>query len=145
MLFDEIKTYINGQIAKDKDFNTTVGIKQQYPYGHKAQPPELLISVIDNVELERGTTFDNERVADISLQIIPMVNSMTIGGKKYNAQKSCDLLSEKVCKWFDKNTIKENLPQIVNTRRVQWSNSYPYENGTTTYYSILRFKLTMTL
>lgn len=144
MLFDELKSYLNGKIATDKDLNTTIGIKQQYPYGHKAEPPELLLAIIDNTEFETATTFETETVSTVSLQIIPMVNSMNIGGKKYNAQKSCDLLSEKVCKWFEKSTIKENIPKIVNTRRVQWSNSYAYESGTTTYYSILRFNLTIT-
>lgn len=144
MLFDELKSYLNGKIAVDKDLSTTIGIKQQYPYGHKAEPPELLLAIIDNTEFETATTFETETVSTVSLQIIPMVNSMNIGGKIYNAQRSCDLLSEKVCGWFDKSVVKENIPKIINTRRVQWSNSYAYESGTTTYYSILRFNLTVT-
>ena len=144
MLFDELKSYLNGKIAEDKDLNMTIGIKEQYPYGHKAQPPELLLAIMDNTELESATTFEGETVSNVSLQIIPMANSMNIGGKKYNAQKSCNLLSEKVCGWFEKNTIKQNIPKIINTRRVQWSNSTPYESGTTTYFSILRFNLTVT-
>ena len=144
LLFDDIKSYINGKIAEDKDLNMTIGIKEQYPYGHKAQPPEILIAIMDNTELQSATTFEGEKVSNVSLQIIPMANSMNIGGKKYNAQKSCTLLSEKVANWFDKTVIKEFIPKIINTRRVQWSNSMPYENGTTTYYSILRFNLTVT-
>lgn len=144
MLFDELKSYLNGKIAEDKDFNVSIAIKKQYPYGHKAQPPELLLAIMDNTELESATTFEGETIANVSLQIIPMVSSMSIGGTKQNAQNSCDLLSEKICGWFEKTTIKENIPKIINTRRVQWSNSYPYESGTTTYYSILRFNLTVT-
>ena len=41
MLFDELKSYLNGKIAEDKDLNMTIGIKEQYPYGHKPNPPEL--------------------------------------------------------------------------------------------------------
>ena len=87
MLFDELKSYLNGKIAEDKDLNMTIGIKEQYPYGHKAQPPELLLAIMDNTELESATTFDGETVSNVSLQIIPMAHSMNIGGKKYNAQK----------------------------------------------------------
>lgn len=142
MLFDDLKSYINGKIATDEELNSTISIKEQYPYGHKPNPPELLLSIIDNTENEQSTTFENETTATVSLQIIPIANSMSIGGKKYNAQKSCNILSEKVCSWFDKSELKENIPKIINTRRVQYSNSYPYENGTTAYYSILRFNLT---
>lgn len=144
MLFDEIKSYINGKIAEDNELNMSIGIKKQYPYGHTPKPPEILISVMDNVEDETATTFEGENASLVSLQIIPMVAQMNIGGNKYNAQTSCDLISEKIANWFEKKTIKTNIPKIVNTRRVQWSNSYPYENGTTTYYSILRFNLTVT-
>ncbi len=143
MLVDEIKSYINGMIAKDKDLNVSVGIKEQYPYGTKPKPPEILLAIMDNVELDIGTTFEGEQVSNVFLQMIVMANSMTIGGKKYSAQKSCDLLSEKLCGWFGKNTIKENIPKILNTRRAQWTNGVPYENGTTTYYSIVRFNLTV--
>ena len=144
MLLDELKNYLNGKIAEDKDLNMTIGIKEQYPYGHKPTPPELLLAIMDNTELESATTFEGETTSNVSLQIIPMANSMNISGKKYNAQKSCSLLSEKVVNWFDKAVIKESIPKIINTRRVQWSNSEPYENGTTAYFSILRFNLTVT-
>lgn len=144
MLFDELKSYLNGKIAEDKDLNMTIGIKEQYPYGHKAQPPEILIQIVDSTELESATTFEGEQSFTALVQIIPMANSMNIGGKRYNAQKSCNLLSEKICEWFGKTVIKENIPKVINTRRVQWSTAFPYESGTTTYYSILRFNLTVT-
>lgn len=144
MLIDDIKSYINGRIAADEDLSTVkISIKEQYPYGTKPQPPEILLAVMDNVESEQATTFEGEQTDNVSLQIIVMTGQMSIGGKRYNAQKSSALLSQKLCEWFLKNTIKENMPKIINTRRVQWSNSIPYENGTTTYYSILRFTLTV--
>lgn len=143
MLIDELKNYINGRIAEDKELSMSIGIKEQYPYGSKPNPPEILLAIMDNAELDRATTFEGEQVADVYLQIIVMANQMNIGGKKCSAQKSCSLLSEKLCTWFAKNTIKENIPKILNTRRAQWTNSTPYENGTTTYYSILRFNLTV--
>lgn len=144
LLFDEIKSYINGKIAEDNELNISIGIREQYPYGHKPTPPEILLLFVDDTEMETATTFEGETVSTVLLQIIPMANSMTIGGKKYNAQRSCTILSDKIAMWFQKTAIKQNLPQIINTRRVQKSNSMPYENGTTTYYGILRFNLTVT-
>lgn len=144
LLFDYLKNYINGRIAEDKELNMSIGIKEQYPYGHKPNPPEILISIVDHTEFSEGTTFEGEKVSTALVQIIPMANSMNIGGKKYSAQKSCNLLSDKICDWFEKATIKENIPKIINSRRIQWSSAFPYENGTTTYYSILRFQLTVT-
>ena len=141
MLLDKIKNYINEKIAEDTELNVSIGVREQYPYGHKPNPPEILLSVMDDVEMETATTFDGETVSNISLQIIPVANSMNIGGKKHNAQNSCTILGDKIAMWFEKNAIKQILPEIINTRRVQKSNSIPYENGTTAYYAILRFSL----
>lgn len=143
MKIDDLKSYINGEISKDNELNMSIGIKEQYPYGHKPNPPEILLQIVDNAEMSVGTTFEGERIATVLLQIIVMANSMTIGGKKYNAQKSCNILGDKVCEWFEKSNVKKNIPQIINTRRVQWAFATPYESGTTTYYGILRFDLTV--
>ena len=72
MLFDELKSYLNGKIAEDKDLNMTIGIKEQYPYGHTPTPPELLLAIMDNTELESATTFEGETTSNVSLQIIPI-------------------------------------------------------------------------
>jgi hypothetical protein len=144
LIFDEIKSYINGRIAEDKELNISIGIKKQYPYGHTPKPPEILLLIMDDIEQENATTFEGENASNVFLQIVPMISQMNIGGKRYNAQDACDLISAKISNWFDKKAVKTNIPKIINTRRVQKSNSYPYENGTTAYYSILRFNLTVT-
>ena len=143
MLIDDIKAYLDGKIKADTDLKGTIGIKEEYPYGDRPTPPEILLSVFDNTELETATTFEGEVTSTVLLQVIPMANSMTIGNKKYNAQKSCSILSDKICSWFDKQTIRAGVPKIINSRRIQWSSAVPYEFGTKAYYSIFRFTLTV--
>lgn len=143
MLIDDLKAYLDGKIKADTDLKNSIGIREEYPYGHKPSPPEILLSIVDDAEDETGTTFEKEIVSTVLLQVIPMANSMTIGGNKYNAQTSCNKLSDKICDWFDKQTIRAGVPSIINARRIQWASATPYENGTTTYYSILRFTLTV--
>lgn len=107
MLIDELKNYTNGRIAEDKELSMSIGIKEQYPYGSKPNPPEILLAVINNVELDRATTFEGEQVADVYLQIIVMANQMNIGGKKYSAQKSCSLLSENFALGLQRTLLKK--------------------------------------
>lgn len=142
MLLDDIKSYLNTQINADTELGK-VNISQQYPYGTEAKPPELLIDIIDMPEYDAATDFCGEKASVAMLQIIVMANEMKFGNTKYGAQKSCDKLSAKVCDWFKACKIKTSHSHILNTRRVQKSNALPYSNGTTTYYSILRFELTV--
>jgi hypothetical protein len=130
-------------LSEDGDLNGDIKVKQQYKYGKESQPPEVLVEFIDDTENPQGTTFEGEKVSTVLLQIIVMTNSMFIGSKKYNAQKSCMILSNKIAEYFDKSVIKENIPQILNARRTQKSPPFPYELGTVAYYGILRFELTV--
>jgi len=141
MLYDNIKDFIEYNIGLDNDISTEISIKPQYKYGETAKPPEILIYFADDTENEFATTFEGENVSTVLLQIIVMANSMPFGGIKYNAQKSCNILTEKLKNIFEKSNVINNIEDIINVRRVQKSDSQPYEVGTTTYYSILRFEL----
>ena len=143
MLFDDIKTYIATQISADTDISNTVEIVKTYPYGKTPKPPQILLQLADNTENVRGTTFEGEKVSTVLLQVIVMANSMKFGNTKYNAQTSCDILCDKVVSWFDKESIISGVTSIINSRRVQWLPAQPYETGTTSYYGILRFELTV--
>lgn len=141
MIFDDIKTYLNTKISADTDISASVEIVETYPYGKTPKPPQIMLQLADNTENVNGTTFEGERVSTVLLQVIVLASAMNFGNKKYNAQKSCDKLSDKLCNWFEKNTIVSGISSIINCRRVQWLPSQPYETGVTTYYSILRFEL----
>lgn len=143
MLFDDIKTYINTQLSNDSDISNSVEIIKTYPYGKTPKPPQILLQIADNTEDVGGTVFEGEIVSTVLSQVIVLANSMTFGNTKYNAQTSCDKLCDKVVTWFDKQSIIDGVTSIINCRRVQWLPAQPYENGTTTYYGILRFELSV--
>lgn len=144
MFYDDIKQYLENKIISDNDTKDIVKVKPQYNYGEKPKPPEILLNFIDDYENASATTFEGEKASTIFLQMIVMANSMAFSGTKYNAQKSCNLLSDKVKQWFDKTTICQSITDMLNIRRVQKTDAIPYETGTGAYYSILRYEITYT-
>lgn len=143
MLFDDVKSYINTQLSNDSEISDSVEIIKTYPYGKTPKPPQIMLQLADNTENVSGTTFEGEKVSTVLLQVIILTNAMKFDSTKYNAQTSCDMLCDKVVAWFDKESIINGVTSIINSRRVQWLPAQPYENGTTAYYGILRFELTV--
>ena len=144
MLFDDIKSYINTKLSTDTDITQSIDIIKTFPYGKTPNPPQIMLQLADNTENIGGTTFEGEKVSTVLLQVIALANAMKFSNVKYNAQTSCDKLCDKVVTWFDKQSVINGITQVINCRRVQWLPAQPYETGTTAYYGILRFELTVT-
>ena len=144
MIFDDLKSYLQDKIDNDDDISSEIKIGEQYQYGVEPNPPEILLQIVDNTENYNGTVFEGEKVSTVLLQVIIMTGLMKIANKKYNAQKSCNILSDKVHNWFNKIDMVNGIENIINCRRIQWSTPFPYETGTKAYYSILRFQLDIT-
>ena len=140
MLYDSLKTYLNLCLVSDESFSS-VSVRPEYQYGMEPNPPEILLYLQDDSEMTEATTFEGETAKKVMLQAIVMVTDMKIDLKMVNAQKACTVLSDKLKQWLDKNTVKKNIPSILNITRTSQRGATPYKTGTRCYFSVARFEV----
>ena len=136
---DDIIAYISEAFAKDKDITKKVKVDYAYDEDATLKPPYIFVQAIDDSDAEQFDTFDGELISYVPVQITCYCQQMTIGGVKYTAREASLIFAQKVKELFLKLKAIVWNENIKLMRRVGGTPAMPTEQGSTTYFSPVRY------
>ena len=139
--YEWIKEYITENFAHDSDLPKATNVRVAYLQGNKVTTenvPQVIIQIMDNSEVVRYSSFEDEEVSSIPLQFNVYTGSMKIGGHLKTAQEASIILGTKLIKML--NAIRENVvnPNILRCRRTSSSPALPLIDGSKIYFTAVR-------
>lgn len=137
---DDLIEYIRNKFAQDSDISDTVNVDYSYKQNNKLNCPFISVQTLDNSDSERYDTFDGELISNIQVQIIVYAQQMKIANITENSQDSAMILADKIIKMFDKIKVVEWNKNVIRVRRAGTTFSMPLKDGSTTYFSPLRYE-----
>lgn len=136
---DDIILYIADTFAQDKEISKKVSVGEAYDENAKPKPPYIYVQAIDDSDAQQYDTFDGESISYVPIQITAYCQQMAIGNNTYTAKDASAIFADKIKEMFDViKTIKWNN-NVKLMRRVGGTPSMPSSNGTTTYFSPIRY------
>lgn len=136
---DDIIEYIKSQFALDTDIAKAVSVEYAYKQGEKIVCPYITVQVLDNNDSERYDTFQGECMSNIPLQITIYGQQMKVANVTKSAQDITYILADKLNRMFSKIKLVKWNDNIIRVRRAGTTFSMPLQEGTTTYFSSLRY------
>ena len=139
--YEWIKNYISERFAQDPDFAKTTNVRVAYLQGNKVTTenvPQVIIQIMDNSEIVRYSSFENEQVSSIPLQFNVYTGAMKIKGQLKTAQEASIILGTKLIKMLNDlraNVVNEN---ILRCRRTSSSPALPLIDGSKIYFTAVR-------
>lgn len=137
---DNLIEYIKNQFANDTDIAKAIKIEYAYSQSSKSTFPLITVQPLDNNDSERYDTYDGEQISNIPTQITIYAQQMKIANVMQSAQDVTFILADKLTKMFDKKKLVEWNDNIIRVRRAGTTFSMPLNDGTTTYFSALRYE-----
>lgn len=123
-----------------ENMSQTVSVTGLYRYGHKLQPPEIQLGLLNDTTVTRYETFTNETLRNMPLQLTIYSGQITVNGKTLPRDKSVDYITELCRVWLDTN--KSNLSGIKSMRRISTSTTQPLGDiGASIYYKTMRYDI----
>lgn len=136
---DDIIEYIKSKFALDTDIAKTVNVEYAYKQNYIMVFPCITVQALDNNDSEQYDDFSGENISNIPLQITIYGQQMKIANVTKSSQDVVTILADKLMQMFNKTKIVEWNKNIVRIRRVGTTFSMPLQDGTTTYFSPLRY------
>ena len=137
---DDLIEYIKNNFGQDSDIIDTVNVDYSYKQNKKLNCPFVSVQTLDNSDSEKYDTFDGELISNIQVQIIVYAQQMKIANITRNSQDSAMILTDKIIKMFDKIKTVEWNKNVILIRRAGTTFSMPLQDGSTTYFSPLRYE-----
>lgn len=137
---DDLIEYIKNNFGQDSDIVDTVNVDYSYKQNKKLNCPFVSVQTLDNSDSEKYDTFDGELISNIQVQIIVYAQQMKIANITKNSQDSAMILTDKIIKMFDKIKTVEWNKNVILIRRAGTTFSMPLQDGSTTYFSPLRYE-----
>lgn len=137
---DDLIEYIKNNFGQDSDIIDTVNVDYSYKQNKKLNCPFVSVQTLDNSDSEKYDTFDGELISNIQVQIIVYAQQMKIANITKNSQDSAMILTDKIIKMFDKIKTVEWNKNVILIRRAGTTFSMPLQDGSTTYFSPLRYE-----
>jgi hypothetical protein len=136
---DDIIEYIKSQFALDTDIAKTVNVEYAYKQNYTMAFPCITVQTLDNNDSEQYDTYDGETISNIPLQLTIYGQQMKIANVTKSSQDVVTILTDKVNKMFSKIKLTEWNNNIIRVRRAGTNFSMPLNDGTTTYFSAMRY------
>lgn len=137
---DDLIEYIKNNFGQDSDIIDTVNVDYSYKQNKKLNCPFVSVQTLNNSDSEKYDTFDGELISNIQVQIIVYAQQMKIANITKNSQDSAMILTDKIIKMFDKIKTVEWNKNVILIRRAGTTFSMPLQDGSTTYFSPLRYE-----
>lgn len=142
---DDIIAYISKNFANDADISKKVKVDYAYDEDATLKPPYIFVQALDDSDAEQFDTFDGELISYVPVQITCYCQQMTIDGVKYTAREASLIFAQKVKEMFSKLRAVAWNKNIKLMRRVGGTLAMPVEQGSTTYFSPIRYEFYINL
>lgn len=138
MFINEIKNGLKIMFNETESLQQTVNVTEQYLYGHKIQPPEIQIGLINDTTVSNHETFTAETLRNMPIQITIYSGQIIVSGNTLPRNEAVDYLTELCRNWLDTNKFK--LSDVKSMRRISTSTTQPLGDiGANIYYKTMRY------
>jgi hypothetical protein len=143
---DDIISYISQKFEKEILFgvSTKVSVNEAYEENVQLKPPHIFVQIIDDSQAQEYDTLDGECISFVPIQISVYGQQMKVWGlppTTYSAKESTNALADAVKKLFTPQAATSWNSNIKLIRRVGGTPCMPTQNGTTTYFSPIRYNI----
>ena len=137
---DDIISYISQRFGGDLLFKR-VSINEAYDENVQLKPPHIFVQIIDDSQAQEYDTLDGECISFVPIQISVYGQQTKAFFTTYSAKEYTNALADEVKKLFTPQAATSWNPNIKLIRRVGGTPSMPTQNGTTTYFSPIRYNI----